>query len=249
MEWGEHMFKKVLLISILTVFCISLGGCTQVTDLSEDETRLIAEYAADLLLSHDRGYDDRLQEGETESGESADTRETSDMMATTETTENESTDVSTQTGTDQPVVTESAMDDIAQIAGISGASVRYRDYEVVKQYPDAGEGENAVQIDAPDGYELLVLHFVINATQDQPVEVSLIDDNIEYELVCNGSMAANPMLTILTNDLTTLEATTSPGQETEAVLVFQISDTAAQQLDTMELRVTYNNIRNIITIL
>ena len=62
-------------------------------------------------------------------------------------------------------------------------------------------------------------------------------------------MAANPMLTILTNDLTTLETTTSPGQETEAVLVFQVSDTVAQQLDTMELRVTYNNVRNIITIL
>ena len=119
----------------------------------------------------------------------------------------------------------------------------------MKQYPASGDGENIVQIDAPDTYELLVLHFTIDATQDQPAEVSLIDDNMEYELVCNGSLAANPMLTILTNDLATLETTVSPGQETEAVLVFQISDTVAQQLDTMELRVTYNNVRNVITIL
>lgn len=243
------MFKKVLWISILTVFCIGLSGCTQVTDLSEDETKLIAEYAADLLLSHDRGYDDRLQEGETELEESMDTEKTSDTTVTTETSETENTDTTTQAEENQSAVTEGSMDDIAQIAGVSGVSIRYRDYEVVKQYPASGDGENIVQIDAPDTYELLVLHFTIDATQDQPAEVSLIDDNMEYELVCNGSLAANPMLTILTNDLATLETTVSPGQETEAVLVFQISDTVAQQLDTMELRVTYNNVRNVITIL
>ena len=36
-------------------------------DLTEDQTRLVAEYAADLLLSHDRGYENRLQEGEEDS--------------------------------------------------------------------------------------------------------------------------------------------------------------------------------------
>ena len=60
------MFKKVLWLGMLAVFCIGSCGCTQVIDLTDDETKLIAEYAADLLLSHDRGYEDRLQQGETE---------------------------------------------------------------------------------------------------------------------------------------------------------------------------------------
>ena len=102
-------------------------------------------------------------------------------------------------------------------------------------------------MDAPDGYQLLVLRFAVSATQEQQAEISLMDQNVDYELVCNGSLAAKPMLTILTNDLATLEMTVSPGQGTQAVLVFQIADT--QQLDSMELRVTYNNVQNVITIL
>lgn len=241
------MYKRVLWISILTVFCIGLSGCTQVTDLSEDETKLIAEYAADLLLSHDRGYDDRLQDGETELEENTDSEEVTEAEETTERTEK--TEEATENVSGQAETTEGTMQDIAQIAGITGASIQYREYEVVKQYPASGEAENVVQIDAPQGYELLVLHFGVNTTQEQQVNVSFMDTNVEYELACNGSLAAKPMLTILTNDLTTLETTVSPGQESEAVLVFQISDEVAQQLDSMELRVTYNNVRNVITIL
>lgn len=242
MEWGERMFKKVLWLSMLAVFCIGSCGCTQVIDLTDDETKLIAEYAADLLLSHDRGYEDRLQEGETEIEESTETEESASTEMTTETT-TQSTGVSDE----ESEVTEGTLDDIAQIVGATGASIRYQDYEVVKQYPTSDEGENAVQLDAPDGYQLLVLRFTVSATQEQQAEISLMDQNVDYELVCNGSLAAKPMLTILTNDLATLETTVSPGQETQAVLVFQIADT--QQLDSMELRVTYNNVQNVITIL
>ena len=247
MEWGEHMFKKVLWLGMLAVLCIGTCGCTQVIDLTDDETKLIAEYAADLLLSHDRGYDDRLQEGETELEESTDTEE----QTTTEITSEASTETEQPAdGTvDEPAVTEGSLDDIAQIAGIEGVSIRYQDYEIVKQYPTSEDGENAVQLDAPDGYELLVLRFDVAATQEPQASVSLMEQDINYELVCNGSLAAKPMLTILTNDLTTLETNVSPGQGTQAVLVFQIAESEAGQLDSMELRVTYNNVRNVITIL
>ena len=236
------MFKKVLWLGMLAVFCIGSCGCTQVIDLTDDETKLIAEYAADLLLSHDRGYEDRLQQGETEMEENTESEEMTDTEMTTE-----AVPQSTEISDEKPPVTEGTLEDIAQIVGITGASIRYQDYEIVKQYPTSNEGENAVQLDAPEGYQLLVLRFAVSATQEQQADISLMDQNIDYQLVCNDNLAAKPMLTILTNDLTTLEMSMSPGQEKRAVLVFQIADT--QQLDSMELRVTYNNICNVITIL
>ena len=57
------------------------------------------------------------------------------------------------------------------------------------------------------------------------------------------------MLTILTNDLATLETTATPGQDSDAVLIFQISKDMVDQLNTMQLHVTFNSEENVITIL
>ena len=79
-----NMWKKLVLSVIVLCTCIVTSGCTQVIDLTEDETRLVAEYAADLLLSYDRGYNDRLKEGEEEHLEEASTQEDAQSETTTE---------------------------------------------------------------------------------------------------------------------------------------------------------------------
>ena len=89
---------------------------------------------------------------------------------------------------------------------------------------------------------------VANATEE-PITISLLDKEIDYRLVCNDNLAAKPMLTILLNDLGTLETTVNPDKEQEAVLVFQIADDIGNNLDTIELKMNYNNIENSIMIL
>lgn len=61
--------------------------------------------------------------------------------------------------------------------------------------------------------------------------------------------SAKSMLTILLNDLGTLETTVSPDKEQEAVLVFEISDNIKNNMDSMQLRITYNNTENVMDIL
>ena len=87
----------------------------------------------------------------------------------------------------------------------------------------------------------------MNTTEDM-IDVSLLNDDIDYRIVCNGSKAANPMLTILMNDLGTLETTVKPDEVQEAVLVFQISEDIKDALDTIELKVNYNDTDNVIKI-
>ncbi len=245
-----NMWKKLVLSVIVLCTCIVTSGCTQVIDLTEDETRLVAEYAADLLLSYDRGYTDRLKEGEEEHLEEASTQEDAQSETTTEVvTEEEEATQGNESQTTEVTTVQGASQDIAEIAGVQGTSITYKNYEIVDQYPTGDNVNEAVQVDAPEGSRLLVVHFVVKAVSDQPVDVSLMDQSIDYKLLCNDTLAAKPMLTILTNDLATLETTATPGQDSDAVLIFQISKDMVDQLNTMQLHVTFNSEENVITIL
>lgn len=245
-----NMWKKLVLSVIVLCTCIVTSGCTQVIDLTEDETRLVAEYAADLLLSYDRGYTDRLKEGEEEHLEEASTQEDAQSETTTEVvTEEEEATQGNESQTTEVTTVQGASQDIAEIAGVQGTSITYKNYEIVDQYPTGDNVNEAVQVDAPEGSRLLVVHFVVKAVSDQPVDVSLMDQSIDYKLLCNDTLAAKPMLTILTNDLATLETTETPGQDSDAVLIFQISKDMVDQLNTMQLHVTFNSEENVITIL
>ena len=245
-----NMWKKLVLSVIVLCTCIVTSGCTQVIDLTEDETRLVAEYAADLLFSYDRGYNDRLKEGEEEHLEEASTQEDAQSETTTEVvTEEEESTQGSESQTTEVTTVQGTSQDIAEIAGVQGTSITYKDYEIVDQYPTGDNANEAVQVDAPEGSRLLVVHFVVKAVSDQPVDVSLMDQPIDYKLLCNDTLAAKPMLTILTNDLTTLETTATPGQDSDAVLIFQISKDMVDQLNTMQLHVTFNSEENVITIL
>lgn len=242
------MLKKVFAIGSLMIFSLVCTGCTEVMDLSEEETRLIAEYAGELLLSYDRGYENRLEDGEADR-ELMTSEDTENEEDTSETTVDEQVAEDENTISEENELQSEQVTDIAQSVGAENVSIQCSGYELLSQYPKDEDGEKAVQLDAPEGYELLVLKFDVTATQEKEVNVALVEQDVQYELLCNGTMAAKPMLTILTNDLNTLEMTVVPGQTAEAVLIFQISKSAAEQLSTMELRVTNNDVRNVITIL
>lgn len=256
---SKRFFSLILLSFLLAI----LTGCGSVIDLTEDETRLIAEYAAELLLKYDVNYNDRLDEGdkaaaemelEESDTEMASSEEISSQeIVTTETSEEKGQNVDSRIGAEETsgeqdisVGTES---DIAKIAGLEGASITYKDYLITDQYPATDEDGEFIYLEASEGYQLLVIRFGVTNLTEQSQEISLIDRELDYRIVCNGDKAANPMLTILMNDLGTLETTVNPGEEQETVLIFQIADDMKDKLQTMELKVQYNGIENVITIL
>ena len=143
----------------------------------------------------------------------------------------------------------SSGNDIARVVGLDGVSITYKDYLITDHYPATDEDGEFLYLEATEGYQLLVLRFNVTDTVEDSVSFSMLDKNVDYKLVCNNKNAANPMLTILMNDLGTMEAVLSPGEATEGVLVFQISDDMQAKLNSMELNVQYNGSENIINIL
>lgn len=254
------MLKRLFSFGLFFLCAILLTGCNQVRDLTEEETRLIAEYAVSLLLKHDTNYTDRIDEGDKEAEkkslemETAQTQENTEGAVTTEAQdtsagkdeERESDSAEDGVGLEEPVGTES---DIAKIAGIEGASITYKDYMVTDKYPAADEEGEYIYLEAPEGYQLLIVKFKVVSTSEASVDVSLLNKEIGYSIVLNDGKTTNSMLTILMEDLGTLETTVNPGEEQEAVLAFQISDDRKDQLETMNLMINYNEKDNMITIL
>ena len=253
------MSKKIKGFVICALCCFVLTGCNDVIDLTDEQSNLIAEYAAQLLLKYDLNYEDRIEEGGERDAEKLD-EEASEMMITSEegkqpvTTETLTTKENMETVSDtadEEMKEEHAVgteEDIAKILGLSNVSITYKDYLMTEQYPVTDDDGDFMHLEASDGYQLLVVRFnVMNTTEDM-AEVSLIDSSIDYQLVCNGSKVANPMLTILMNDLGTLETAVKPGENQEAVLVFQISDGMKDMLDTIEIKINYNDTYNVINV-
>lgn len=252
------MLKRILAFTLLGIGALVFTGCGKVTDLTDEETQLIAEYSANLLLKYDAKYVDRIDEGEKDAKEmtSEEEEQITTEAATTETVTEEpkqGTDLNGGINQDNTSPEESAgagrESDIAKIAGVEGVSITYDSYLITDHYPDSGDMEQLVNVQASEGYQLLVVRFKVAGEKEGVVDVSLADKGLEYRIVCNGTKAAVPMLTILPDDLGTLTTSIDNGQEQEAVLVFQLSDSVKEQLESIELYIQYNNIENAIKIL
>lgn len=249
--------KKLWCLLAILVLSVSLTGCG--VELSEEDNRVIAEYAADLLLKYDRDYTSSLVEDEVPA-----TEQTTQAPATDTTTE-ETTEVTTEeSSTQQPQESSSTESpasedttgssdaegavDIGRIIGLDGISITYNQCMFLERYPSIDQDGAFIYLEADPGYQLAVVKFDIENTSAEDKTVDLLNTDISYKLVYNQTKAASPMLTILMDDLGTYESVVPAGSEQSAVLVFQISKDLISQLQKLDLRVTYRNEESVIHI-
>ncbi len=262
------MYKKasVLLLTVLVIGLLT--GCTKVIELSDKDNKAIAEYASELLLKYDSNYYSKYNEVKYNNSEEdtiLDTEEvsTQDTEEATEVTEeNSEEDITTEESSTENItedITEGGGDslppevsgnstDIAKITGIDGASIVFDKYLIVSKYPAIDEDGAFIYLEAPEGKKLLVLKFNVVNNTSSPLAVNLLDLDIDYKIVLNETKAAKPMLTILMDDLSTYEGVIAPNNKNDAVLVFQISDSLVDNINSLILKVNYSNKENIIKI-
>lgn len=245
--------KKLWCLLAILILSVTLTGCG--VELSDEENRVIAEYAADLLLKYDRDYTSSLVEEE--------------VPATEQTTQAPSTDSTTEVTTEEPSTqppqesssTESPASedttgssdaageiDIGKIVGLEGISITYNQCMFLDRYPSVDQDGAFIYLEADPGYQLVVIKFDIANITAQDIAVDLLNTDINYKLVYNQTKAASPMLTILMDDLGTYESVVPAGNEQSAVLVFQISKDLISQIQSLDIRVTYKNEESVIHI-
>ncbi len=192
----------------------------------------------------------------TEATTSAEVTEASTEAPTTEetfssTTESASEDDNTTTESSENSESPKKLgseQDIGRIAGISGVSITFNNSQIVDRYPSQDKEGNFIYLESSEGMKLIVLEFDVVNNNEKETSVDLMNVPIEYRIVMNNQKAAKPMLTILMDDLTTYQATLAPGSKGKAVVVFQIADNLVDQIETLDLRVTYGDSTNVIIV-
>ena len=255
------MRSRALLISGVIAATSALTGCGGI-DLTDEQNRLIAEYSADLLLKYDADYQeryggtvekDRITTEEPVSSENTEqviepgTEEVTEPDSGTEDTPPAATTedvVIPEPGTGEggnPIIPSGDTTDIAEIVGVEDISIIYNRYMILDRYPSLDHDGAFIYLEANPGYKLLIVKFDIQNQAAQPVELDLLNTEIDYHLVMNGGKSARPMLTILIDDLGTFRNTIPGNSDQSAVLAFQISDSLVDQIEQLNLRVTYDN--------
>ena len=264
--------KKVTAICCICLSICLLSGCGKVIELTEEENYMVAEYAAELLLKYDRNIDLRYYSEKVTSTTAEAIDETTAEEPSTEITEETTTTKAAEdnsgddntTQSDSSVVTPDEMPeedvsasdissnvrdssyDIADFAGVDTVSIKYAYYMLVDQYPSVDHDGVAITIDAPSGYKLLVLKFNMENKTGDDQYVDMFSKELEYSIIVDGNKKAKQMLTILIDDLYTYQGTVDGNMFEEVVLLFQVSDSVAENIQSLKLQVTDSNNNDVV---
>lgn len=262
--------KKILFFCCIVILSLFAFGCTKAIELTEEENQLIAEYAAEILLKYDRNIkqkynddsaskiepsDDEDKDESTvteESGtEKQDTESTDTEEITSESGENESDNGNANepdTGSDDSVIVSSDEDknfNIAVFADVDNVSIKYANYMILDYYPSYDSEGVYIEVTPPSGYKLLVLKFNIENLTNEDQYINLYSKNLDYRIIANNK-SAKQMLTILMDDLYTYQGDIESSSFQEAVLLFQVSESVANNIDDLKLGVKKGDAEKII---
>lgn len=217
------------LCAVLAVSVLSLTGCADIKNLSEEQENEIAEYAAGVLLQNSDKYSYRLI-----------TKEEKEVTETpTPTPTSAAAQASDAPQESQPEQTKAAPEDskkevsLDDLYHLKGVSILYTSYRLADKYGSS-------QIRAEQGKKLLVAEFSLKNNSGAKKKVKLIDRRkITYQLNVDGT-TYSPQISLLENQLDYLETVIAKGKSQKAVLVFQV-DKNATNASTIDLSIEEGN--------
>ena len=250
---------KISYVLIVVLCAATLSGCNLVPslELTDEQSTLIAEYAAGKLLEYAKGHPGGLMlvedidradvnPGMKKEEPSEDTFVPGQLPGTVEdevpplipddqsgevaAPENPSSDSEALVAAPDEASAEPTKS-IAEALGIEGAQITYDRYETTMTYPD--NTELAFTMKAAPGKELLIVHFVLSNPGDEEINAYTDSSNFKVRLLLNGSEKLRGDVTFLDNDLMNYQGLLTPGAQVDSVLVFEIKE--GSEVSSMDL--------------
>ena len=235
--------KKGKIIGVLAVSACMLTGCIDsMPDMTEEQSELVAEYAADMLLKYSPNYHYRIADEEEVASAEAE-METSQEEETMQEESQPSQDLS-QTGSGENVsvgaetsVEDGSEYDLATFFSMEQFSIRYASCEITDAYPKAESGAG-FSVTAPQGYNLLVLHFDVENLGEETAQCDLFDQINKVRVNVNNAGYVQALSTLLTNDLTTYMEDIPAGEVADAVVAVPVEQTDLDEIQTAVMQIT-----------
>lgn len=229
------MKRKILLVSIVYMLANMLG-CVEAIDLDETQQDKLVGYAVYSVLEHDKNYMVSLNEVEEPTSQEENGTQGNENPSSSN-SEKPTTDSGNKppTGTDKPVVDTPAVTTTMERAlGLEGLSVKYTGVVVDDVYPRV-EGEPVFALKAFTGNRLVVLKFDVTNTTSKDIALDMASKKLTTKGIFNKSIKTIAQVTLLPEALNTFKATIPAGKTVQTVLVFEMTETNANNLTSIVL--------------
>ncbi len=240
------MKKSNMLCGFIIGLGLLLTGCSNsfdaMPDLTEEESRLIAEYAASILIKHDKNAGKLASDAEIAA---ADEREAT-LRANTEAlqalledepeeTSEEGQENSSSEGAAPSEPVTAAFEGIAPFCGLDGFRIEYMGHSICDSYPPADSEELVFAMDATAGNRLLVLQFMAENTTAGDLELNMLDRDIRFKISVNDGEMSNALSTLLLDDLSSYKEVVPAGASVMLVLTREVTEAEAGAISTISL--------------
>lgn len=251
--------KWIAAIAVISISAFGLIGCNKEKDaaveevevlteeeiaaMEEEQNKIIAEYAAGVLMKYNAGTNSRVLEGQKLLAEEAKEEairakeERRKQLYEEYAAEEEKQEQASSDNSGTKSRSQTSEEVINYISDMSGAintpsfSIVYSGYEVTDSY---GGNETFFAIDAKEGKSLLISKYLVTNTGGQAEELNILSKKIDFRLkMTNGT--AKAQRTMLLDDLTTYRGSMEAGETKELIILFEISEDMLSDLGSMEL--------------
>lgn len=242
--------KKGKVLVFLAMSAALLTGCVDsMPELTAEQSDIIAEYAAGLLLKYSSNYNYKIASDEEVAAAMAARQEVAEPETQPETEMEQQTEDEPSQGTPssetQPAESESGTEQVQFVAdldfaaelGIDDLIIRYQSFEICSSYPQNNSG---FRVDAAQGKKLLVMHFDLEGLPEEDVDCNLFDYNIKMRVNINDTASAAVLSTLIPNDLASYMDVVRAGEIVDVVAVAEIDDMTEEEIQTLILRASSN---------
>lgn len=253
--------KKIRILGLLAMSSVMLAGCIDsMPDMTAEQSDLVSEYAAGLLLKYSSNYDYMLVSDEELAAaiaqENALEEETlTEAAAVQESTQEDSEENTQEQTSAQEKETEQSTEsteqvqqdfmdadsDLAVELGIDdGIALWYQSFEVCDSYPENASGFSG--IDAREGRKLIVMHFDLENTSDEKVDCNLYDYSIRIGVNINQAVLTGAQETpMLPDDMASFVGSIETGKKADVVAVAEIEELSDDAIESLTLQISSIN--------
>lgn len=237
---------NIACITVLSGMLVLSGCGSAIPEMTKEESNMVSEYAAELLLKYDKNYVsrvvdtteyhkelERIAEEERKAAEAAAAEQARQEAEAAALEEANSSNVS-----QAEVQIASSIEEFYQIQGVS---IQYGGYGVYDSYPEQAEGEDLFfSLDATAGNRFLVLFFDVTNVSGADMEFDMIDLSPKFRVSVNGSANKVPMLCSLPEELLTYKGGIGAGETIRTVVITEIPAQDTEAINTLTLTLRGN---------
>lgn len=238
---------KVICAAALSGVFVLTGCGSTIPDMTREQNKMVAEYAAELLLKYDKNYVSRVvdtTEYHKEEQRKAEEERKAKEAAAAEQAKKEAEEAAAleaENSGGKAQAMEPTVTSIEEFYQLQGVSVQYGGYGVYDSYPEQVEGEDLFfSLSATAGNKLLVLFFDVTNVSGDGTELNMLDISPKFRLSVNGSANKVAMLSSLPEELATYKGMIGAGETVRTVIVVEIPAQDAEAVNSLTLTVRGN---------